>query len=87
MAYRLNAADHNLLSYNNICISCESNELGKVFAGSKRKLLTDNFNLLHQNIHSFKCDYCEFSVLFDSISNNVVVLVFFRNVFKTKSMF
>ena len=87
MANRLNVADHNLLSSNNICITCESNELSKIFSSSSRKLLTDNFNLFHQNIHSFNCNYDEFSVLLDSISNDVDALVFFRNVFQTKSMF
>ena len=82
MANRLNAADHNLLSSNNICISCESNELGKIFSSSNRKLLTDNFNLFHKNIHSFNCNYDEFSVLLDSISNDVDALVFSETYFK-----
>ena len=82
MANRLNVADHNLLSSNNICISCESNELGKIFSSSNRKLLTDNFNLFHQNIHSFNCNYDEFSVLLDSISNKLDALVVSETYFK-----
>ena len=88
MANRLNAADHNLLGSDDICIFCESNEVGKIFSSSNRKLLTDTFNLFHQNIHSFKCNYDELSVLLGSIYNDVDALVFFfQNVFQTKSMF
>ena len=86
MAIRLNTADHNLLSSNSMCITCESNDLGEIFTSSNRKLLTDKFNLFHQNIHSFNCNYGKVTALLDSISKNVDALVFFQNKFQTKSM-
>ena len=69
-------------SSNNRCISCESNELSKILSNNKTNLLTYNFNLFHQNIHSFSRIYDEFSALLYSTSKSVDVMVLSDTCFK-----